>query len=108
MGTALTGLLQGFSDTHLKLLAYDADRKKEQDEIDYKKEDLARRRKILQGQEAARTLSMQKDQLDIQKYTRDLFQEHAGADAVARANQPGGVPPGGTEAFLKDYGRQGT
>src|SRR5262249_19403491 len=83
MGTALTGLLQGFTETSLKLKEQDEKRQREQAELEFKKEDLALRRKILQGEEAARTLRMRKDELDILSLTRDL-NDYVGAHNLLR------------------------
>src|SRR6266511_1364775 len=81
MGTALTGLLQGFATTKLALDERDEKRQKEQQEFELKKQDLDLKRKILQGEQASRTLQDQMHALNIQKFIED-YQKRLSGNAV--------------------------
>jgi len=66
MGTAFTGLLEGFVKTKMTLDERDEKRQKEQADLDLRKQDLDLKRKILAGEQASRQLQDQMHALNIQ------------------------------------------
>jgi hypothetical protein len=74
----------------MELRKFDEERAQKQTELDLKKEDLDLRRKILQGEQASRTLQDRVHQLTIAKTMRELLQDQGGQDLLRQAAPPWG------------------
>jgi hypothetical protein len=105
VGTAFTGLLEGFVKTKLTLDEREEKRQKDQADLDLRKQDLDLKRKILEGDRASRQLQDQMHALNIQdlviklgKQIRDQDARNALKDPAAPPDATGAQRPGSPPA----------
>jgi hypothetical protein len=92
MSTAFTGLLEGFVKTKLTLDEREEKRQKEQADLDLRKQDLALKRKILEGEQASRQLQDQMHALNIQDLVIKLGKQIRDQDARNALKDPAVTP----------------
>lgn len=86
------GFLQGFVSQQNALRQEAEERRRADEALALRKEDLKLRQQILKGEEAARTVQLQKYQLDIQNAQREAFKNLIGQSIAGQQFAPQAAP----------------